>query len=130
MVYVIDSGLTTDSWYDPVKFADVLDTVYAPQSSITQRQGRTGRVCSGQAYMMYTKELFDSLPEYTAPLILKSDITNDIIDDNVNKSNEDLKAAKPKSRAKKSATTEVSVENTTDDAKAKPKGRAKAKSSA
>ena len=79
MVYVIDSGLTTDSWYDPVKFADVLDTVYAPQSSITQRQGRTGRVCSGQAYMMYTKELFDSLPEYTAPLILKSDITNDII---------------------------------------------------
>ena len=79
MVYVIDGGLTTDSWYDPVKFADVLDTVYAPQSSITQRQGRTGRICSGQAYMMYTKELFDSLPEYADPLILKSDLTSDIL---------------------------------------------------
>ena len=79
MVYVIDGGLTTESWYDPVKFADVLETVYAPQSSIVQRQGRTGRICSGQAYMMYTKELFDSLPEYADPLILKSDLTSDII---------------------------------------------------
>ena len=79
MVYVIDSGLATDVWYDPVKFAYVSDNVYAPQSSIVQRQGRTGRICSGQAYMMYTKELFDSLPEYADPLILKSDLTSDIL---------------------------------------------------
>ena len=79
MVYVIDSGLATDVWYDPVKFAYVSDNVYAPQSSIVQRQGRTGRNCSGQAYMMYTKELFDSLPEYADPLILKSDLTSDIL---------------------------------------------------
>ena len=29
--------------------------------------------------MMYTKELFDSLPEYADPLILKSDLTSDIL---------------------------------------------------
>jgi HrpA-like RNA helicase len=79
MVYVIDSGLAKDVWYDPIKFSYVEDTVYVTRSSITQRQGRTGRICSGQAYMMYTKDLFDSLKEYNDPTILKSDIMNDIL---------------------------------------------------
>jgi HrpA-like RNA helicase len=79
MVYVIDSGLAKDVWYDPNKFAYVSDTVYVTRSSIIQRQGRTGRICSGQAYMMYTKELFDGLKEYNDPTILRSDITNDIL---------------------------------------------------
>jgi hypothetical protein len=79
MVYVIDSGLAKEVWYDPIKFSYVEDTVYVTRSSITQRQGRTGRICSGQAYMMYTKELFDTFKEYNDPTILKSDITNDIL---------------------------------------------------
>ncbi len=79
MVYVIDSGLAKEVWYDPIKFSYVEDTIYVSKSSIIQRQGRTGRICSGQAYMMYTKELFDTFTEYNDPTILKSDITNDIL---------------------------------------------------
>jgi HrpA-like RNA helicase len=79
MVYVIDSGLAKEVWYDPIKFSYVEDIIYVSKSSITQRQGRTGRICSGQAYMMYSKDLFDTFVEYNDPLILKSDITNDIL---------------------------------------------------
>ena len=79
IVYVIDSGLCNSVEYDPVKYAFVSSVKYVPQSSIIQRQGRTGRVCSGQAYMLYTKELYDSLKEYGEPGILTSDITNDFL---------------------------------------------------
>ncbi len=79
IVYVIDSGLCNSVEYDPVKYAFVSSVKYVPQSSIIQRQGRTGRVCSGQAYMLYSKELFDTFKEYSPPNILTSDITNDVL---------------------------------------------------
>ncbi len=79
IIYVIDSGLFNSVEYDPLKYALVSSIKYAPQSSIIQRQGRTGRVCSGQAYMLYSKELYDSLKEYSPPNILISDITNDVL---------------------------------------------------
>ncbi len=79
IVYVIDSGLYNSVEYDPIKYAFVSSVKYVPQSSIIQRQGRTGRVCSGQAYMLYSKELYDSLKEYGEPGILTSDITNDFL---------------------------------------------------
>jgi HrpA-like RNA helicase len=91
MVYVIDSGLAKDVWYDPVKFAYVSDTVYISRSSIIQRQGRTGRNCSGQAYMMYSQKLYDSLKEYSDPNILKSDLTNDVLGIMMLPSNKNLK---------------------------------------
>ncbi len=79
VVFVIEPGFAKAVWYDPIKFAYESDEVYITKSSIIQRQGRTGRVCNGQAYMLYTKKFFDSLPEYNDPEILKSDLTNDVL---------------------------------------------------
>ena len=79
VVFVIEPGFAKAVWYDPTKFADVSEEVYITKASIIQRQGRTGRVCNGQAYMLYTKNFFDSLPEYNQPEILKSDLTNDVL---------------------------------------------------
>jgi HrpA-like RNA helicase len=79
VVYVIEPGYAKAVWYDPTIFADVAAEVHISKASITQRQGRTGRVCNGQAYMLYTKDFFDNLPEYNEPDILKSDLTNDIL---------------------------------------------------
>jgi HrpA-like RNA helicase len=79
VVYVIEPGYAKSVWYDPTIFGNVAAEVYITKASITQRQGRTGRVCNGQAYMLYTKEFFDNLPEYNEPDILKSDLTNDIL---------------------------------------------------
>jgi ATP-dependent helicase HrpA len=79
VVFVIEPGFAKAVWYDPIKFANVADEVYITKASIIQRQGRTGRVCNGQAYMLYTKKFFDSLPEYNQPEILKSDLTNDVL---------------------------------------------------
>lgn len=79
VVFVIEPGFAKAVWYDPTKFAYESDEVYITKASIIQRQGRTGRVCNGQAYMLYTKKFFDSLPEYNDPEILKSDLTNDVL---------------------------------------------------
>ena len=79
IVYVIEPGYAKAVWYDPTKFADVAQVVRITKSSIIQRQGRTGRVCNGQAYMLYTKEYFDKLPEFNEPEILKNDLTNDVL---------------------------------------------------
>jgi HrpA-like RNA helicase len=79
VVYVIEPGFAKSVWYDPTLFADVSEVTYITKSSIIQRQGRTGRVCNGQAYMLYTKQFYDSLPEYNDPEILKSDLTSDVL---------------------------------------------------
>ena len=79
IVYVIEPGYAKAVWYDPTKFADIAQEVRITKSSIIQRQGRTGRVCDGQAYMLYTKEYYDKLPEFNEPEILKNDLTNDIL---------------------------------------------------
>ena len=79
VVYVIEPGFAKTVWYDPIRFADIAEETYITKSSIIQRQGRTGRVCNGQAYMLYSKKFFDSLPEYNDPEILKSDLTNDVL---------------------------------------------------
>lgn len=79
IIYVVESGLAKKTWYDPVKFATIVELTYITQDSIKQRQGRTGRVCNGQAYMLYTKETYDEQPEFAPPTIINSDITNDIL---------------------------------------------------
>lgn len=79
LVYVVDAGVSKQVWYDPIKFSQVMDLLYVQQSSLVQRQGRTGRTCNGAFYGLYTKEQFDSFPEYAPPSIINSDITNDIL---------------------------------------------------
>lgn len=80
IVFVIDSGYEFTDSYNPRSMVRCLVEAEAPQSSLIQRKGRAGRTREGYCFHLYTKNNFDSRPQYPTPSIQKSDITNDILD--------------------------------------------------
>jgi len=79
MVYIIDSGLRYEKYYDPTKYAYIGGKVYVARANIKQRCGRTGRTNAGVCVKMYTKEQYDNFPHYLAPEIEKADITETLL---------------------------------------------------
>lgn len=68
-VAVVETGVAYVVVYDMTKQALVADLAYIPSAGIKQRCGRTGRTCSGVCYHMYTKEQYDSFPDWPEPAI-------------------------------------------------------------
>jgi pre-mRNA-splicing factor ATP-dependent RNA helicase DHX15/PRP43 len=79
LVYVIDTGLELIKEYDPYYNMDIIKKDFTSQAQIIQRIGRTGRTSPGEAYHLYTKELFNNLPKYPRPNILTTDLTEIIL---------------------------------------------------
>lgn len=44
---------------------------WIPKSSSTQRAGRTGRVRAGTVFRLYSRRLFDALPDHETPEVLR-----------------------------------------------------------
>ncbi|XP_035669550.1 ATP-dependent RNA helicase TDRD9-like [Branchiostoma floridae] len=66
--YVIDFCLTKCMVCDPETNYQSLQLNWASQANCTQRKGRAGRVSSGRAYRMVSREFYDiHLPEYGIP---------------------------------------------------------------
>ena len=79
LVYVVDTGLELKKEYDPKYNMSVIKIDYISQSQIKQRIGRAGRTSPGEAYHLYTKELFDKLLIYPKPKILTMDLTDTML---------------------------------------------------
>jgi HrpA-like RNA helicase len=73
---VIDSGLRRANSYDARMGLFRLTSVWCSQASSLQRRGRTGRVCDGRYYKMFTREFYETLmPPHDTPEVLVTDLS-------------------------------------------------------
>jgi HrpA-like RNA helicase len=62
IVVVVDTGRMREMEVDPQSELSILQNVWAPKDSLTQRRGRAGRVREGVCLRLFTRERFQSLP--------------------------------------------------------------------
>lgn len=65
--FVVDSGIITQSTWDPITASGDVPTREHSQSGIRQRWGRVGRDAPGWAFPLYSAEQFSRLPRDTPP---------------------------------------------------------------
>ncbi|XP_050528421.1 probable ATP-dependent RNA helicase DHX35 isoform X2 [Daktulosphaira vitifoliae] len=76
IVYVIDCGFVKLKWFNSILGADSLITVPISKASAIQRAGRAGRERPGKVYRLYTKESYNNLTNATPPEMMRSDLTD------------------------------------------------------
>ena len=77
--YVIDTGLSRISRYNPRTLTKGLPIEPISQSSAEQRKGRCGRTANGICIRLYDEKDFLSRPEYTEPEIQRSNLADVIL---------------------------------------------------
>ena len=78
--YVIDSGVTLDSGFNPQTNAESLLTKFVAQDAIEQRQGRVGRSNPGVCYHLYSENQHKAFEPITTPEVRKADLTSNILE--------------------------------------------------
>jgi ATP-dependent helicase HrpB len=76
---VIDGGLSRVAGYSPWSGLPGLSLQKISKASAAQRAGRAGRTGPGTAIRLYTKEDFDSRPQFSAPEIMSSDLSGTVL---------------------------------------------------
>ncbi|CAH1229647.1 DHX8 [Branchiostoma lanceolatum] len=71
IIYVVDSGMIKERYFDAKRNLSVLDVKMVAQSSAIQRAGRAGRIQPGRCYRLYTEEEFKEMRVSTPPEILR-----------------------------------------------------------
>ncbi|KAK8143321.1 hypothetical protein G3M48_007394 [Beauveria asiatica] len=74
IVFVIDTGLSKESVYNPRLRLHVLRTRPISRASAIQRAGRVGRTANGVCFRLYTEKTFNEMEEVSAPAILTSSV--------------------------------------------------------
>ncbi|MGN8852787.1 ATP-dependent RNA helicase HrpA [Anaerobiospirillum succiniciproducens] len=74
--YVIDLGLARISRYSSRTKVQRLPIERVSQASANQRKGRCGRVSDGICVRLYSKDDFDSRPQFTDPEILRTNLAS------------------------------------------------------
>ncbi len=72
LVYVIDTGLILETYYNADKKTDDYPTILHSKAGCRQRLGRTGRKEPGEGYRLYTREELQQHPAFTMPEIARS----------------------------------------------------------
>jgi len=72
--HVIDSGLTRESRFDPIKNMSVIEVKFVTQSSANQRTGRAGRTAPGICHRLYSKAQFAAMAPLEIPEIRRSNL--------------------------------------------------------
>lgn len=72
VVYVIDCGKAKETSYDALNKLACLLPSWISRASAQQRKGRAGRVQPGVCYHLYPKVIFDAMPLYQLPEILRT----------------------------------------------------------
>ncbi len=75
VIHVIDSGKEKQKTFDSVSNSSSLQTQFISKACAIQRSGRAGRLCSGFAYRMYSKDRYQQMHEFTVPEILRTPLT-------------------------------------------------------
>lgn len=70
IVYIIESGLELTSYFDYIKYCNVLDKQLITIAQVQQRMGRAGRTQPGVCYHLYTEQKYNKLSKYPKPSIL------------------------------------------------------------
>ena len=78
--YVIDSGVTLDSGFNPLTNAESLLPKFVAQDAIEQRQGRVGRSNPGVCYHLYSEKQYNTFDTITTPEVRKADLTSNILE--------------------------------------------------
>ncbi|WP_230972835.1 ATP-dependent RNA helicase HrpA [Gulosibacter hominis] len=76
IAYVIDTGTARISRYSTRAKVQRLPTEPVSQASANQRSGRSGRTRPGVCIRLYSREDFQSRPEYTDPEILRTNLAS------------------------------------------------------
>ncbi|EPS62887.1 hypothetical protein M569_11900, partial [Genlisea aurea] len=72
VVYVIDCGKAKETSYDALNKLACLLPAWISKASAHQRRGRAGRVQPGVCYRLYPKIVYDSMPHYQLPEMLRT----------------------------------------------------------
>jgi ATP-dependent RNA helicase DHX36 len=72
VLVVVDSGLVREMSYNPESAMSTMGTVPTSRASATQRTGRAGRVAPGVCYRLYSKAMFEAMPERPTPEIQRT----------------------------------------------------------
>ncbi|KPI83292.1 putative Atp-dependent DEAD/H RNA helicase [Leptomonas seymouri] len=72
IVYVIDSGLVKGTSYDPVGNTSALNATLIGKANGVQRRGRAGRCQPGVCYHLLPKVVYDELPDFLPPEMVRS----------------------------------------------------------
>lgn len=73
VLHVIDSGYIKQSTWNPVGRVAELRTLWHSQAGCRQRWGRAGRLAPGDAWLLYTRDQFESrFPPFTAPGVARA----------------------------------------------------------
>lgn len=72
VVYVIDCGKAKETSYDALNKLACLLPSWISKASAHQRRGRAGRVQPGVCYRLYPRLVFDAMPQYQLPEILRT----------------------------------------------------------
>ncbi|KAG5505514.1 hypothetical protein GH5_03543 [Leishmania sp. Ghana 2012 LV757] len=71
IVYVIDSGLMKGTSYDPIGNTSALKATLIGKANGVQRRGRAGRCQAGVCYHLLPKTVYDDLPGFLPPEIVR-----------------------------------------------------------
>lgn len=74
VAYVVDSGYSKQSLYDPKARIDCLLPTIISKASADQRRGRAGRTRAGKCYRLFCERDLPQLPDQTFPEILRSNL--------------------------------------------------------
>ncbi|CAD2220554.1 Helicase conserved C-terminal domain/Helicase associated domain (HA2), putative [Angomonas deanei] len=72
IVYVIDGGLVKGTSYDPLGNMSSLKASLISKANGTQRRGRAGRCRAGVCVHLLSREVYDALPDFLQPDIVRS----------------------------------------------------------
>lgn len=80
IVYVIDTGLCKQKFFNPRTSMECLAVVPISRASAEQRKGRAGRTQAGQCLRLYTKFMYENeLEKDPPPEILRSSLTSIVL---------------------------------------------------
>ena len=68
---VINFGINKEMMYNSTKRISELSRQWCSRASCIQREGRVGRVCKGTAVHLFTKEFYETLPDFGPPEIIR-----------------------------------------------------------
>ena len=77
--YVVDTGLSRISQYNPRTRTTALPVIEISRSSADQRMGRCGRVQNGICVRLYTEDDYNNRPRFTRPEILRANLAEVIL---------------------------------------------------
>ncbi|XP_018577775.1 putative ATP-dependent RNA helicase DHX30 [Anoplophora glabripennis] len=89
VVYVIDTGIHKEQRFDVDKGVNCIDNHWISKASADQRKGRAGRVQPGECFHLYTREKYESFPDYSLPEIQRTSLTKIVLDSKVFSNNMD-----------------------------------------